>query len=88
MRKLEQELGVRLFDKVPSGYVLTPEGESLLLAAGRMECEVLSVDGTLSGKDFKPSGPLRATAINNMATTVLMPMFAGFIREYPRSCCI
>lgn len=83
MRKLEQALGVRLFDKVPSGFVLTTEGESLLLAAGRMESEVLSVDGALSGKDLKPAGPLRVTAIDNMATTVLMPMFAGFSREYP-----
>jgi len=83
MRKLEQDLGVRLFDKVPSGYSLTPEGESLVEAASRMEREVLTVDGTLSGKDLKPSGSLRVTAIDNMATTVLMPMFAGFGREYP-----
>ena len=83
MRKLEQDLGVRLFDKVSSGYVLTTEGEGLAQAASRMECEVIAVDGALSGKDLKPSGPLRVTAIDNMATTVLMPMFAGFAREYP-----
>lgn len=83
MRKLEQDLGARLFDKVPSGYVLTTAGESLVRAACRMEREVLSVDGTLSGKDLMPSGPLRVTAINNMATTVLMPMFTSFSRQYP-----
>lgn len=83
MRKLEQDIGVRLFDKVPSGYELTPAGEKLLKAADRMEREVLSVDGTLSGADLKPSGPLRVTAIDNMATTILMPMFAGFSRTYP-----
>ena len=83
MRKLEQDLGVRLFDKVPSGYALTAEGESLMQAASRMEREVLSVDGALCGKDLAPSGPLRVSAIDNMATTVLMPMFAGFSREYP-----
>ena len=83
MRKLEQDLGVRLFDKVPSGYVLTKAGDNLLQAAGRIEREVLSVDGTLSGKDLKPSGPLRVTAIDNMATTVLMPMFSEFSRKYP-----
>jgi DNA-binding transcriptional LysR family regulator len=44
---------------------------------------VLLVDGALSGKDLKPSGALRVTAIDNMATTVLMPMFGGFAREYP-----
>jgi len=83
MRKLEQELGVRLFDKVPSGYELTLAGEKLVQAADHMEREVLTVDGTLSGADLRPSGPLRVTAIDNMATTILMPMFAGFSREYP-----
>jgi len=83
MRKLEQDLGVRLFDKVPSGYVLTTAGENLMKTASCIEREVLLVDGVLSGKDLKPSGPLRVTAIDNMATTVLMPMFAEFSRRHP-----
>lgn len=84
MRKLEQDLGARLFDKVPSGYALTSAGENLSQAAGRMEREVLLVDGVLSGKDLKPSGSLRVTAIDNMATTLLMPMFTGFSRRFPQ----
>lgn len=83
MRKLEQDLGARLFDKVPSGYALTPAGENLMQAAVRMEREVVVVDGTLLGSDLRPSGPLRVTAIDNMATTVLMPLLAGFSRAYP-----
>jgi len=83
MRKLEEDLGVRLFDKVPSGYELAAAGENLLQTAIRMEREVLLVDGALCGEDLKPSGPLRVTAIDNMATTVLMPMFTGFSRQYP-----
>ncbi len=86
MRQLEQDIGVRLFDKVQSGYALTPEGEKLQLAACRMEREMLEVDGALAGKDLKPSGPLRVSAIDNMATTVPMPMFTGFGREYPDVC--
>ena len=66
MRKLEQDLGVRLFDKVSSGYALTSAGENLMQAACRMECEVLEVDGALAGADLKPSGPLRLTAIDVM----------------------
>ena len=83
MRKLEQGLDTRLFDKVPSGYALTSAGENLLQTAGRIEREVLSVDGVLSGRDLRPSGPLRVTAIDNLATTVLMPMFTAFASEYP-----
>jgi DNA-binding transcriptional LysR family regulator len=83
IQKLEQHLGVRLFDKVPSGYQMTTAGEDLMQAVERMECEVLSVDGVLSGRDLTLSGPLRVTAIDNMASTVLMPMFSGFSRKYP-----
>lgn len=83
VRKLEREIGVRLFDKVPSGYVLTPSGEKLVHAADRMEREVLAVDGSLAGSDLRPSGLLRVTAIDNMATSILMPMFTAFSRAYP-----
>jgi DNA-binding transcriptional LysR family regulator len=83
MQKLELDLGVRLFDKVPSGYQLTAAGEDLMQAANRMEREVLSVDASLSGRDLNPSGPLRVTAIDNMASTILMPMFSDFSRQYP-----
>lgn len=83
LHKLEQTLGVRLFDKVPSGYQPTLAGERLQQAAQRMEREWLLVDGSLSGEDLRPSGTLRVTAIDNMASTVLMPMFAGFSREFP-----
>ncbi|MCG6863064.1 MAG: LysR family transcriptional regulator [Chromatiaceae bacterium] len=83
MRKLEEDLGVRLFEKMRNGYELTVAGEKLKVAAGRMECEALDVDGALSGKDTRLAGTLRVTAINNMATTVLMPMFTSFSRRYP-----
>lgn len=86
IHKLEQQLRTRLFDKVTSGYQPTAAGENLMQAAIRMEREVLSVDGSLAGADLELRGPLRVTAIDNMATTVLMPMFAGFSRKYPQVC--
>lgn len=83
MHRLEGSLGVRLFDKMPSGYELTEAGESLKAAALDMEAGMLEVDGMLSGQDLKPAGSLRVTAVDNMATTFLMPIFASFQRRYP-----
>lgn len=83
MHKLEESLGVRLFDKTRNGYELTMAGNELKDAASRMETEVLEVDGKLSGKDAQPLGSLRVSAIDNMATTVLMPMFTSFSRRFP-----
>ena len=83
LRKLEEKLGARLVERKNSGYELTPAGENIKQAAARMEAEVLHVDGAVLGKDATLVGPLKVTAINNMASTVLMPMFADFSRSYP-----
>lgn len=84
MRQLEEKLGTRLIERKKSGYELTQAGENVKQAANRIECEVLAVDGSLSGKDTNLVGPLRVTAINNMASTVLMPMFASFNESHPQ----
>jgi len=83
MRALESKLGVRLIERKKSGYELTDAGESVRKAACKMEHEVLDVDAVLGGSDAKLSGELRVSAINNMASTVLMPMFARFNQNYP-----
>ena len=84
MRQLEEKLGTRLIERKKSGYELTQAGENVKQAANRIEFEVLGVDSSLSGKDTNLVGPLRVTAINNMASTVLMPMFARFNESHPQ----
>lgn len=84
MRKLEKKLGARLIERKKSGYELTPAGQDVKQAAIRIEHEVLGVDAALLDKDSDMVGPLRVTAINNMASSVLMPMFASFSREHPQ----
>jgi len=83
LQQFEKTLGVRLFDKSRSGYKLTAAGEDLPGSATRMEREILNVDGTLLGRDTHLKGTLRVTTAEAMATTFLMPIFAGFSRSYP-----
>lgn len=83
LQKLENALGVRLLDKKRSGYELTSAGEDLRSAAQNMEREVLRVDGAVLGLDASLKGVLRVTTVGNMATSFLMPMLAGFSRQYP-----
>ena len=83
MRSLEEKMGVRLLERKKSGYELTPEGISLRDAASQMENLVLAVDSAIKDKDTHLKGTLRVTAINNMAISVLMPMFASFSHQYP-----
>lgn len=84
LRKLEEKMGARLLERKKTGYELTPAGENVRLAAQRMETEVLHMDAAVLGKDANLVGPLKVTAINNMASTVLMPMFARFSQNFPQ----
>lgn len=84
MRQFEEKLGTRLIERKQGGYELTPAGESVRDAASHIEREVLAVDGALQGADTDLTGPLKVTAINNMASSVLMPMLARFSESHPQ----
>lgn len=83
LRALEERLGTRLTERKASGYELTEAGEELQLSAHKIEAEILGFEGARSGEDTGSSGDLRVTAINNMASSVLMPAFARFSAAYP-----
>lgn len=84
LRTLEGRLGTRLIERKKSGYELTEAGEELQLATRKIEVEILGFEGAQSGQDIGATGELRVSAINNMASTILMPMFARFSEAYPK----
>ncbi len=84
MRQFEEKLGTRLIERKTGHYELTQAGENLKEASRRIEREILAVDGALLGKDTQQVGPLKVAALNNMASSVLMPMFASFNRKLPQ----
>lgn len=83
LRSLEEKMGARLIERKKGGYELTVAGEKVKQSALRIEREILGVDEALSGKDAVLRGPLRVSTINNMASSVLMPMFACFSEQNP-----
>ena len=84
IRQFEEKLGSRLLERKTGRYELTQAGEHVKEASDRIEREVLGVDGALLGKDSQQVGPLKVAALNNMASTVLMPMFASFSKKRPQ----
>ena len=79
----EESLGVRLFDRVSGGYVLTPAGEEMAVSAARVDDEVSSIERHLAGKDFQLSGNLRVTTTEAVAEGYLMAKVVEFRRAYP-----
>jgi molybdate transport repressor ModE-like protein len=84
IRQFEEKLGARLIERKQGGYALTQAGETIKEAAQRVEREMVGVDGAILDQDTHLVGPLRVTALNNMASTVLMPMFASFSKKRPQ----
>jgi DNA-binding transcriptional LysR family regulator len=80
---LEKDLATPLVERSASGYVLTTVGEELRESASRMEQELLSFEAASAGQSDVAAGELRVTAIANMASTVLMPIFARFSAAHP-----
>lgn len=80
---LEKDLGVRLFERTPSGYVLTGTGEEMLTAATRIEEDVVALDRRISGRDYRLSGVIRVTTTDTLGTRFLSPHLARFHRQYP-----
>lgn len=85
IRSLEAQLGTTLFERKKSGFELTGAGEELRDSAERIEREVVGLEGTLSNQDNIEAGELTVTAINNMASTILLPAFARFSLEQPET---
>jgi DNA-binding transcriptional LysR family regulator len=62
LNELEKELGVRLFDRLATGYTTTTAGEDICQFAERMEEDTAALDRRINGRDLRPSGILRVTS--------------------------
>lgn len=79
----EKQLGLRLFERLPSGYVLTAGGEELVAAARHIDDTVAVLDRKLAGQDLKLSGVLRVTATDTLMGSILPEVLSEFRASYP-----
>ncbi len=79
----EKQLGVRLFERLPNGYVLTAAGEEMMKSAQHIEDEVVKLDRKVIGRDAQLNGVLRVTMPTVLATHLLMPDISAFTKLYP-----
>ncbi|WP_235008464.1 LysR family transcriptional regulator [Candidatus Halocynthiibacter alkanivorans] len=79
----EKKLGTRLFERLPSGYFITPAGEEMSRSAARIEAEFDTIGRRVTGRDAQLEGLLRVTVHDSLAQKLLMPDLVAFGREYP-----
>ncbi len=80
---LEQQLGVRLFNRMQSGVALTAEGESILDAAREIEAKILEIQGSLVGYDKRMDGTVRISVTDGLATYWLTPQLGLLRKQHP-----
>ncbi|MEE9491765.1 MAG: LysR family transcriptional regulator [Gammaproteobacteria bacterium] len=80
---IEEKLGVRLFDRLTTGYAMTNAGEIVLNSATHIEEEIHKLARQLHGGDYRLSGMLRITVPEDLSTGYLLPLLASFHQRYP-----
>jgi DNA-binding transcriptional LysR family regulator len=82
IQALEDELGVRLFDRLGRRIVLTEAGRRLQVYAGRILALADEARVAVAG-DAEPSGTLTIAASETLTTYRLPPMLRTFRERYP-----
>jgi DNA-binding transcriptional LysR family regulator len=83
LHAFEARLGVRLFDRLATGYALTVAGDDMVASAEQVDQEINALDRRLSGRDLKLSGPIVVSTADTLAYRFLGPHLAAFHDEYP-----
>ena len=78
LASLETSLGVRLLDRTPEGYVLTPAGHDVRDKAHWLEVEARALERSVGGQDTRVSGLVRVVCAEAMAAHILAPSLAAF----------
>jgi len=79
----EENLGVRLFERMGTGYALTVAGEEMRASAERVEGEIERLDRRITGQDLRLEGALIVTTTDTLAQHILMPHVANFREAFP-----
>jgi len=80
---LEKRLSARLFEKTPSGYVLTASGRVICTAAEEMESILLSSERRVEGADAELSGDVHIH-IPDIFDEWICESLALFSRQHPK----
>lgn len=78
LNAFEDRLGVRLFERLPEGYVPTPEGEDIRRHAEAMDESVNALARSVAGRDGRLSGRIRLTTASTLASDYV----AGYVRTF------
>jgi DNA-binding transcriptional LysR family regulator len=74
---LEEELGLKLFERHPNGYMLTAAGKEMLAPLVQVDEDLVAMERRLSGRDLRLTGTVRVATLG-----VLVPWIAEALAEF------
>lgn len=83
IRRLEEQIGVRLLTRTTRSVAPTDAGEQLLAQLRPALSDIRGVLTTLSGLQSRPVGRIRLLCPRLAARTVVGPKLGAFVRAYP-----
>ena len=83
LARLEAELGVRIFERVPTGVEVTPDGELVLEAARDLVARHDRLRTTLANRLDPDTGVVRLAFLDSMATTLVPRLLRAFHEAVP-----
>lgn len=82
--RLEDQLGVPLFERLPSGLAMTSAGELLLFHVRRTNRELLEAQREIRELAGKPTGHVRIVVVESAARGLLGPAMEQFWKHHPK----
>jgi len=83
LNRIEEDMGVRFFERLPHGYAMTEAGEAATRAAERIDNEVHGLTRELLGRDLRLQGTIRVTAPEGISLYLLSPLLNRFCARHP-----
>jgi DNA-binding transcriptional LysR family regulator len=83
IQSIEQDFGMRIFDRLPSGLVLTESGRLLLAAAESIDRTILETRRLLAGRSAGLEGPLRVTTTDSLMESLMPSLLQEFRARHP-----
>lgn len=82
--KLEQRLGVRLFNRTTRSVALTDAGRAFVERVGPAMADIHEAMSAAQSLQQTPTGTLRINAFASAAREVMAPLILPFLRRYPQ----
>lgn len=83
LKRLEDQLGVRLVHRTTRKFSLTSEGQALFQQCAAILDSAAIAEEALAGPDEKPRGTLRVTCTNGFGQWQIVPRLTRFLDLYP-----